>query len=114
MVATAAQTAARRANARLFTGLHTPEGRAASSQNALTHGAHASDDTVLVAMPHVYFDSQRTHRPAGPALRPCRPQLEAPHPPLPCTSRAFNVSSTRTCPRPPILPPLCEPKISRR
>src|SRR5579862_8004792 len=42
-MATAAQIAANRANARRSTGPRTPEGKAASSRNALTHGATASD-----------------------------------------------------------------------
>jgi hypothetical protein len=66
MVATAAQIAANRANALLSTGPRTPEGKAASSRNALTHGAHASDDTILATAPDTYLDDFRTHfQPVG-------------------------------------------------
>jgi hypothetical protein len=66
MVATAAQIAANRANARRSTGPRTPEGKAASSRNALTHGAHAADDTILATAPDTYLDDFRAHfQPVG-------------------------------------------------
>jgi hypothetical protein len=61
MVATAAQIAANRANARRSTGPSTPEGKAASSRNALTHGAHASDDTILATAPNTYIEDFRAY-----------------------------------------------------
>jgi hypothetical protein len=61
MVATAAQIAANRANARRSTGPRSPEGKAASSRNALTHGAHASDDTILATAPNTYLEDFRAH-----------------------------------------------------
>src|SRR5579862_847985 len=66
MVATAAQIAANRANALRSTGPRTPEGKAASSRNALTHGAHASDDTILATAATTYLDDFRAHfQPVG-------------------------------------------------
>src|SRR5271165_2182818 len=66
MVATAAQIAANRANARRSTGPRSPEGKAASSRNALTHGAHATDDTILATAPATYLDDFRAHfQPVG-------------------------------------------------
>jgi hypothetical protein len=66
MVATAAQIAANRANARRSTGPRSPEGKAASSHNALSHGAYASDDTILATAPSAYLDDFRAHfQPAG-------------------------------------------------
>jgi hypothetical protein len=67
MVATAAQLAANRANARRSTGPRTPEGKAASSHNALAHGAYASDDTILATAPSTYLEDFRAHfQPACP------------------------------------------------
>jgi hypothetical protein len=68
MVATAAQIAANRANARRSTGPRTPEGKAASSRNALTHGAHASDDTILATSADTYLDDFRAHFQPADAL----------------------------------------------
>jgi hypothetical protein len=66
MVATAAQIAANRANARRSTGPRTPEGKAASSRNALTHGAYAADDTILATAPDTYLADFRAHfQPVG-------------------------------------------------
>src|SRR5579862_4598879 len=66
MVATAAQIAANRANALRSTGPRTPEGKAASSRNALTHGAHASDDTILATAADTYLADSRAHfQPVG-------------------------------------------------
>jgi hypothetical protein len=61
MVATAAQIAANRANARRSTGPRTPEGKAASSRNALSHGAYAGDDTILATGADVYLEDFRAH-----------------------------------------------------
>jgi hypothetical protein len=67
MVATAAQLAANRANAQRSTGPRTPEGKAASSRNALTHGAYASDDTILATASDAYLEDFRAHfQPANP------------------------------------------------
>jgi hypothetical protein len=67
MVATAAQIAANRANARRSTGPRTPEGKAVSSRNALTHGAYAADDTILATAADTYLDDFRAHfQPANP------------------------------------------------
>src|SRR6202011_1327388 len=44
-----ARLAANRANALRSTGPRTPEGKSASSRNALKHGAHATDATLLAA-----------------------------------------------------------------
>jgi hypothetical protein len=68
MVATAAQIAANRANALRSTGPRTPEGKAASSRNALTHGAHASDDTILAAASNTYLDTFRARFQPADAL----------------------------------------------
>jgi hypothetical protein len=68
MVATAAQIAANRANAQRSTGPRTPEGKAASSRNALTHGANASDDTILATTPNVYLDAFRARFQPADAL----------------------------------------------
>jgi hypothetical protein len=66
MVATAAQIAANRANARRSTGPRTAEGKAASSRNALTHGVHASDDTILATAADTYLADFRAHfQPVG-------------------------------------------------
>jgi hypothetical protein len=66
MVATAAQIAANRANARRSTGPRTPEGKAISSRNALSHGAYADDDTILVTAADTYLDDFRAHfQPVG-------------------------------------------------
>jgi hypothetical protein len=66
MVATAAQIAANRANALLSTGPRSPEGKAASSRNALSHGAYAADDTILATAPGAYLDDFRAHfQPVG-------------------------------------------------
>src|SRR5579862_4305144 len=65
-MATAAQIAANRSNALRSTGPRTPEGKAASSRNALTHGAHASDDLILATAPTTYLDDFRAHfQPVG-------------------------------------------------
>jgi hypothetical protein len=61
MVATAAQIAANRANARRSTGPRTPEGKAISSRNALSHGAYADDDTILATAADTYLDDLRAH-----------------------------------------------------
>ncbi len=50
MPASPAQLAANRANAQHSTGPRTPEGKAASARNALSHGGHASDDTMRAAI----------------------------------------------------------------
>jgi hypothetical protein len=68
MVATAAQIAANRANALRSTGPRTPEGKAASSRNALTHGAHASDDTILATSADTYLADFRAHFQPADAL----------------------------------------------
>jgi hypothetical protein len=47
MRSSAARIAANRANAARSTGPRTARGKAISSRNALTHGAYASDDTLL-------------------------------------------------------------------
>jgi hypothetical protein len=46
-----ARIEANRRNAQLSTGPHTPEGKAASSRNALSHGAYAADATIA-ALPN--------------------------------------------------------------
>jgi hypothetical protein len=67
MVATAAQIAANRRNARHSTGPRTPEGKAISSRNALSHGAYAADDTILATAADTYLDDFRAHfQPANP------------------------------------------------
>jgi hypothetical protein len=68
MVATAAQIAANRANARRSTGPRTPEGKAASSHNALTHGAYASDDSILATTPNIYLEAFRARFQPADAL----------------------------------------------
>src|SRR5579862_9015135 len=65
-MATAAQIAANRSNALRSTGPRTPEGKAASSRNALTHGAHASDDLILATAADTYLEDFRAQfQPVG-------------------------------------------------
>jgi hypothetical protein len=68
MVATAAQLAANRANASRSTGPRTPEGKAASSRNALTHGAYAADDTILATSSDTYLEDFRARFQPADAL----------------------------------------------
>jgi hypothetical protein len=68
MVATTAQITANRANARRSTGPRTAEGKATSSRNALSHGAHASDDTILATASNTYLDDFRAHFQPADAL----------------------------------------------
>src|SRR5579862_1751113 len=68
MVATAAQIAANRANAFRSTGPRSPEGKAASSRNALTHGAYAADDTILATTPNAYLAGFRARFQPADAL----------------------------------------------
>ncbi len=60
MATSAKQIAANRRNARKSTGPRTPEGRAVSSRNAITHGLHACD--IILKSPHLSEDrSQYEH-----------------------------------------------------
>jgi hypothetical protein len=68
------QIAANRTNALRSTGPRTHRGKATSSSNALTHGAYASDDTLLA------ISSARCLSPSRPGCRE--------HPVLPLGRRA--------------------------
>jgi hypothetical protein len=68
MVATAAQIAANRLNAHRSTGPRSAEGKAASSRNALSHGAYADDDTILATTSDTYLEDFRARFQPADAL----------------------------------------------
>ena len=57
MATSAKQIAANRRNAKKSTGPRTPNGRAVSSRNAITHGLHACD--IILKSPHFTEDSSQ-------------------------------------------------------
>lgn len=59
MPSSPARTAANRANATRSTGPRTATGKAASSRNALQHGAHSTDATLLAAHAETYCRVRR-------------------------------------------------------